>query len=46
MLSPAGNLTVMSFGSGAWGVSGSKVVLRSVGSFDWGKLSPTLRPEG
>ncbi len=46
MLRPAGSLTVMSLGSGAWGVSGSISVSRLVGSLDCGKLKSTARPEG
>ena len=47
MLRPAGSLTVMSLGSGAWGFQGSKVGVRgSVGSFDCGKSRSTARPAG
>ena len=46
MLSPAGSLTVMSFGSGACGAAGSKLVSGLVGSFVCGKVKSTPRPVG
>src|SRR4051812_47065851 len=47
MLRPAGSLTGMSLGSGAWGGEGAKIVYAgSVGSFDCGKSRSTARPVG